>query len=214
MLLMQLQKFWIVVLLCFSGCSVFSTAPQAPSAPFMRGDLAPEMVGVEWLDKGSRSKEEKEKRKDISRTKNQDANSKFRVNESTNPQINDLHGSVVLLNFWSYDCGFCREVIGWIQEWQETYSDTDLQVIGIHTPEYAYEKRKKNVERAVEKLNITYPVALDNQKQTWKVYQNKYRPAIYLIDREGKLQFLAYGTGKKAETIEMLEALLSKEKRP
>lgn len=119
-----------------------------------------------------------------------------------------LDGKVVLLNFWSYDCGFCRQVIGWINEWYEEYHDQGLEVVGIHTPEFAYERKRARVADKSEEFGIQYPVGLDNDYQTWNAYHNKYRPAIYLIDREGKLQFLRYGTGYREETEGMIQELL------
>ena len=194
---MHLQKFCLGLCFFLLGCGFEVSNSNAPSVAFEKGDMAPAFVGLEWLElpqllflkEGGRVTRE-ETRELI----------------SSGTSLESLRGSVVVLNFWSYECGFCREVVNWLQEWQVAYPE--LRIIGIHTPEYSYERKKENVTDWVKKLNITYSVAMDNKKKTWKAYQNKYRPALYLIDREGRLQYLTYGTSKKQETREMIENLL------
>ena len=96
-----------------------------------------------------------------------------------------LRGKVVLLDFWTYTCINCIRTLPHITQWYNTYKDKGLEIIGIHTPEFAFEKSKPHVEDAIKRFNITYPVALDNEYKTWQAYSNRYWPSHYLIDQHG-----------------------------
>jgi hypothetical protein len=96
----------------------------------------------------------------------------------------------------------------YIRAWAEKYKDSGLVVIGVHTPEFAFEKDPDNVRRAVRELNITYPVALDNDYKIWKAFSNSYWPADYLIDSAGKIRFHHFGEGKYDESERQIQELL------
>lgn len=114
--------------------------------------------------------------------------------------IAGLRGKVVLIDFWTYSCINCLRTIPHLKRWQEKYGAKGLVVIGVHTPEFGFEREKGNVERAVKELGIGYPVALDSDMKTWLAFDNNYWPAEYLIDREGYVTHLHFGEGGYTET--------------
>lgn len=120
----------------------------------------------------------------------------------------DLKGEVVLIDFWAYSCINCQRSLPHVVAWDETYRDLGLQVIGIHSPEYAFEKDPANVAAGAESFGIEYPVALDNNLATWTNYRNRYWPAHYLIDAEGTVRHISFGEGNYAETEKMIRELL------
>jgi cytochrome c biogenesis protein CcdA/thiol-disulfide isomerase/thioredoxin len=126
------------------------------------------------------------------------------------PPLNrdDLKGKAVLVDFWTYSCINCLRTLPYIRAWAEKYKDSGLVVIGVHTPEFAFEKDPDNVRRAVRELNITYPVALDNDYKIWKAFNNSYWPADYLIDSAGKIRFHHFGEGKYDESERQIQELL------
>src|SRR5918994_353012 len=97
----------------------------------------------------------------------------------------DLRGKVVVVDFWTYSCINCIRTISYLNTWYEKYEDNGLVIVGVHTPEFEFEKDYNNVRAAVEKFDIRYPIAQDNEKETWKAYENRYWPRKYLIDPEG-----------------------------
>lgn len=120
----------------------------------------------------------------------------------------DLRGQVVLIDFWAYSCINCQRSLPHVVAWDETYRDLGLQVIGIHSPEYAFEKDAGNVAAGIADFGIEYPVALDNDLATWTNYRNRYWPAHYLIDAEGTVRHISFGEGNYAATEAMIRALL------
>ena len=105
---------------------------------------------------------------------------------NTDPvKLGDLNGKVVLVHFWTYTCINCIHTIPYLNEWHENYADKGLVIIGIHTPEFEFEKNTDNVKQAVKDFHIEYPVLQDNNYATWKDYQNKYWPRDYLVDTQG-----------------------------
>jgi peroxiredoxin len=100
-------------------------------------------------------------------------------------------------------------VIPSVREWYNTYKDDGLVVIGVHTPEFNYEKNLNNVKEALVRLDVPYPVALDNDWKTWRAYRNRYWPATYLIDKAGEVRYLHIGEGGYDRTQEVIEALLA-----
>lgn len=108
----------------------------------------------------------------------------------------DLHGKVVLIDFWTYSCINCLRTIPYIKDWYRRYHDKGLVIIGIHTPEFDFEKKLDNVKAAVKQYGIAYPVALDNQFVTWRNYQNHYWPAHYLINKKGFVIYRHFGEGE------------------
>jgi cytochrome c biogenesis protein CcdA/thiol-disulfide isomerase/thioredoxin len=131
------------------------------------------------------------------------------------PPLNgdQLKGHVVLVDFWTYSCINCLRSIPYVRAWAAKYKDSGLIVIGVHTPEFAFEKDLDNVRRAVGELKITYPVALDNDYKIWKAFSNSYWPADYLIDATGKIRFHHFGEGKYDGSEQQIQQLL-KEHNP
>ena len=106
-----------------------------------------------------------------------------------------LRGKVVLVQFWTYSCINCLRTLPYVTKWHEQYKDKGLVVVGVHTPEFAFEKERANVETAVKRLGLHYPVAQDNQYRTWRAFGNQYWPAAYLIDRSGTIVATQFGEG-------------------
>jgi cytochrome c biogenesis protein CcdA/thiol-disulfide isomerase/thioredoxin len=126
------------------------------------------------------------------------------------PPLNrdQLKGHVVLVDFWTYSCINCLRSIPYVRAWAERYKDSGLIVIGVHTPEFAFEKDLDNVRRAVNELKISYPVALDNDYKIWKAFNNSYWPADYLVDATGHIRFHHFGEGKYDESEQQIQDLL------
>ena len=122
--------------------------------------------------------------------------------------LKDLRGQVVLIDFWAYSCINCQRSLPHVVAWDEAYRDAGLQVIGIHSPEYAFEKDPGNVAAGARDFGIEYPVALDNNLSTWTNYRNRYWPAHYLIDAEGTVRHISFGEGNYAATESMIRELL------
>ena len=123
--------------------------------------------------------------------------------------LGELRGSVVLIEFWTYTCINCIRALPHSIAWYEEYEDDGLVVIGVHTPEFAFEAETGNVRQAIERFDIPFPVAQDNDYATWKAYRNLYWPAKYLIDREGRLRRVEYGEGEYDKTELAIRELLS-----
>jgi cytochrome c biogenesis protein CcdA/thiol-disulfide isomerase/thioredoxin len=131
------------------------------------------------------------------------------------PPLNrdQLKGHVVLVDFWTYSCINCLRSIPYVRAWADKYKDSGLIVIGVHTPEFAFEKDQDNVRRAVHELKIAYAVALDNDYKIWKAFNNSYWPADYLVDATGHIRFHHFGEGKYDESEQQVQQLL-KENNP
>jgi thiol-disulfide isomerase/thioredoxin len=109
--------------------------------------------------------------------------------------VESLRGKVVLVQFWTYSCINCLRTLPYVTKWYEQYKDKGLVVVGVHTPEFAFEKERANVETAIKRLGIHYPVSQDNQYRTWRAFGNQYWPAAYLIDRSGTIVATQFGEG-------------------
>lgn len=120
---------------------------------------------------------------------------------------------IILIDFWTYSCINCQRTIPYLESWHEKYTDDGLVILGVHTPEFEFEKDFDNVKRAVEKFGITYPVILDNDYSTWTAYKNQYWPRKYLIDIDGFIVYDHIGEGGYAETEEKIVELLNEQKR-
>lgn len=120
-----------------------------------------------------------------------------------------LKGKVVLVDFWTYSCINCIRTLPHITKWYETYKDQGFVVVGVHTPEFAFEKVVSNVETALQRYGINYPVALDNNYRTWEAYENQYWPAHYLIDKDGQVVYTHFGEGQYETTENAIRELLS-----
>ncbi|MBU6142181.1 thioredoxin family protein [Patescibacteria group bacterium] len=127
---------------------------------------------------------------------------------STPMTLKDLKGKVVLVDFWTYSCINCLRTIPYVEQWYTKYKNDGLVIVGVHTPEFAFEKSKTNVENAVARLGITYPVAQDNEYRTWDAYQNQYWPAEYLIDQNGTIVHEKFGEGNYTDTENTIRSLL------
>ncbi len=122
--------------------------------------------------------------------------------------IANLRGSVVLLQFWTFGCINCQRTLPALVGWHQRYADQGLKIIGVHTPEFAYERDVNNIQRALGQHGIAYPVPLDNDFQTWRAYSNRYWPHLFLADRDGILRYDHIGEGAYDTTEQTIRALL------
>lgn len=122
--------------------------------------------------------------------------------------MSSLRGKVVLVDFWTYTCINCIRTLPSLTSWHAKYKDKGLVIIGIHTPEFAFERSKENVEDAIKMYNIRYPVLQDNEYENWNAYENRYWPAKYLIDASGRIRYTHFGEGAYEETERKIQELL------
>jgi len=122
--------------------------------------------------------------------------------------LDQLKGKVVLIDFWTYSCINCLRTLPYVEAWAQKYKDSGLVVIGVHTPEFPFEKDQANVEKAVHDLGITYPVAMDNNYAIWNAFFNEYWPADYFIDANGRIRFHHFGEGGYDESEQWIQTLL------
>jgi len=120
-----------------------------------------------------------------------------------------LKGSVVLVTFWTYSCINCQRALPHVQSWYTAYANKGLQVVGIHTPEFAFEREVGNVKQGIADQHLSFPVAMDNSSSTWRNYQNSYWPAQYLIDAAGNVRHIKYGEGDYAASEALIRQLLT-----
>lgn len=154
-------------------------AAAAFAAPAVSGPLAPDFAGIEKW-------------------------------QNSDPlTVKQLRGKVVLVDFWTYSCINCLHVLPYVKSWNDRYKDQGLVVVGVHTPEYPFERNPDNVKDAIKRLGITFPVAQDNQYATWSAYNNQYWPGFYLIDKQGRVVYTHFGEGDYAQTEDAIKALLA-----
>lgn len=122
-----------------------------------------------------------------------------------------LKGKVVFVDFWTYSCINCIRTQPFMRKIWETYKDDGLVIVGVHTPEFAFEKVPANVEDAIKKAGLEYPIALDAEYATWNAYDNRYWPAGYFFDRKGQLRFTHFGEGSYDEQENVIRELLAEE---
>lgn len=120
-----------------------------------------------------------------------------------------LKGKVVLIDFWTYSCINCIRTLPYLTAWDRKYRENGLVIIGVHSPEFAFEKEEDNVRDAVNDFNIEYPVVLDNEFKIWRSFHNRYWPAHYFFDKNGKLVYQHFGEGKYEESERMIQQLLN-----
>jgi thiol-disulfide isomerase/thioredoxin len=120
-----------------------------------------------------------------------------------------LRGKVVLVDFWTYSCINCLRSIPYVRAWAEKYKDKGLVVIGIHTPEFAFERQTANVKKAAADLGIDYPIAIDNKYQLWRAFNNNYWPAHYFIDAQGRIRHHHFGEGDYDQSERVIQELLA-----
>jgi thiol-disulfide isomerase/thioredoxin len=123
--------------------------------------------------------------------------------------MTDLRGKVVLVDFWTYGCVNCVNTLPHVTELYAKYRDRGLVVVGVHTPEFPFERSASNVQAALKRHGITYPVAQDNDSQTWNAYRNQYWPAQYIIDQSGKIVFRHDGEGQYEQIDRTIARLLN-----
>lgn len=123
--------------------------------------------------------------------------------------MEELRGQVVLIDFWTYTCVNCIRTLPYLVEWHEKYADEGLTMVGVHTPEFEFEKLTENVVKASEDLGVEWAVAQDNDFRTWRAYGNRYWPAKYLIDADGVVRYTHFGEGAYDETEAHIRTLLT-----
>lgn len=123
-------------------------------------------------------------------------------------QLSDYKGKVVLIDFWTYSCINCIRTQPYLKDWYSTYKDSGFEIIGVHAPEFSFERNPANVEKAAKKAGLTYPIALDNDFRTWNAYNNQFWPATYLIDKDGNVRRYHGGEGEYKETEQAIRTLL------
>ncbi len=119
-----------------------------------------------------------------------------------------LEGSVVVYDFWTYSCVNCVRTLPYLRSWYDRYAGDGLEIVGVHSPEFEFERDEDNVARAVEDLGITWPVALDPDMAIWNAFANRYWPAKYVVDRDGALRYFHFGEGGYDETEDVIRELL------
>jgi cytochrome c biogenesis protein CcdA/thiol-disulfide isomerase/thioredoxin len=122
--------------------------------------------------------------------------------------MESLRGKVVLIDFWTYSCINCIRTLPYLTAWHDKYVDDGLVIVGVHSPEFEFEKKLENVQEAVDDFGIEYPVVQDNDFVIWRNYNNRYWPAKYLVDAEGRVRYVHFGEGAYAETEETIQKLL------
>jgi len=130
------------------------------------------------------------------------------INTSSEQISQDIEGKVVLYDFWTYSCINCIRTLPYLTAWDEKYSEEGLVIVGIHTPEFEFEKEYDNVVFATKKFGIKYPVIQDNDKEVWNDFQNRYWPRKYIADHEGYIRFDHIGEGAYKETEKVIQVLL------
>ncbi|MDX1922966.1 MAG: thioredoxin family protein [Alphaproteobacteria bacterium] len=121
----------------------------------------------------------------------------------------DIKGKVALVDFWTYSCINCLRTLPYIKSWYQQYKDKGFVVIGVHAPEFDFEKNKANVEKAIKRFEITYPVVQDNDHLLWKRFSNQYWPAHYLINKNGKIIYTHFGEGQYDATEKAIRDALN-----
>ncbi|MDM0044183.1 redoxin domain-containing protein [Variovorax dokdonensis] len=120
-----------------------------------------------------------------------------------------LRGKVVLVDFWTFGCVNCANTMPHVVRWYDRYAARGFVVVGIHTPEFGYEKLAANVQTALGRFDIRFPVAQDNDFATWKAWRNQYWPAFYLVDQAGRVRRRHFGEGEYAQMDQAISALLA-----
>src|SRR5215510_11623516 len=122
---------------------------------------------------------------------------------------NSLRGKVVLIDFWTYTCINSLRPLPYVKSWHAKYKDAGLVVIGVHTPEFSFERNRENVEEATRKLNVGYPVAIDSDHKIWNAFENQYWPAQYVIDGKGRIRYRHAGEGDYVDLERIIQKLLN-----
>lgn len=131
------------------------------------------------------------------------------LNSPSPLRLADLRGKVVIIEMWTFGCINCQHVIPSLKDWHSRYAEQGLVIIGNHFPEFGYEADLENLKEAVRRSGIQYPVVQDNDGVTWSAYNNHYWPALYLIDKRGRLRYVHIGEGAYRETEAAIQTLLA-----
>ncbi len=191
------------VVAIIAGFGIYFNSPDLNKASGQQGNFVPSAVVQE---NGTITKVEIDK----SQFRLAPELAKISGHINTEPlALSDLRGKVVLVDFWTYSCINCIRTIPYLNAWHEKYADDGLVIVGVHSPEFEFEKNYDNVKAATEKFGIEYPVVQDNDKGTWKAYENRYWPRKYLIDDEGFIRYDHIGEGAYAETEKVIQSLLA-----
>ena len=124
-------------------------------------------------------------------------------------RLKDLHGRVVLIEFWTFGCYNCRNTVPYVKNWDARYREKGLTIIGVHSPEFDEERKVENLRRAVASLGISYPVVTDNDYQTWKAYNVEAWPTLFLLDKRGQIRWKHVGEGAYDETEQLIQQLIA-----
>lgn len=124
-------------------------------------------------------------------------------------KLSELRGRVVLIDFWTFGCYNCRNTLPYIKGWHDRYRDKGLTVIGVHSPEFDYEKKVENLRREVASLEIHYPVVSDNDYKTWDAYNVAAWPTLFVIDKQGRMRWMHVGEGAYEEAERLIQNLLA-----
>jgi len=122
--------------------------------------------------------------------------------------LSELKGKVVIIDFWTYSCINCQRTLPYLTKWYDLYKDKGLVIIGVHSPEFEFEKSEKNVAAAIKDFRLIYPIVQDNNFETWRTYNNRYWPAKYFIDKEGYVRYTHFGEGAYDESERVIQELL------
>lgn len=123
--------------------------------------------------------------------------------------VDELRGKVVIVNFWTYSCINCLRTLPYLKTWSKKYRDQGLVVIGVHTPEFAFERSLGNVKRAAHDLGVDYPIAIDNKYAVWQAFGNQYWPAFYIVDATGHIRYHQFGEGNYDKSERVVRQLLA-----
>jgi thiol-disulfide isomerase/thioredoxin len=130
--------------------------------------------------------------------------------ENTRPlTLAGLRGKVVLIDFWTYSCINCQNTFPYLRRWYQAYKDQGLVIVGVHSPEFEFEKSVPNIRQAIKHYDVTWPVAVDSEMATWNAYGNQYWPAEYFIDKAGKVRHTHFGEGEYDKTEKVIRGLLA-----
>ena len=124
-------------------------------------------------------------------------------------RLANLRGKVVIVEMWTFGCINCKNVMPSLKEWHSKYNDAGLVIIGNHFPEFSYEQDLENLKTAIAQNDIQYAVVQDNDGATWQAYKNIYWPALYLIDKQGRIRYIHIGEGNYKETEQNIQTLLA-----
>jgi len=180
------KLYWFLLPLLLAGCTAMDLPPTAGVASTGPADLqdlgpAPELTNDVW------------------------------INTDHPLRLADLRGKVVALEMWTFDCINCQHVIPSLRDWNDKYAARGLVIIGNHFPEFGYEADLANLKDAVARLDIHYAVAQDNDGRTWDAYANNYWPALYLIDKQGRIRYIHVGEGAYKQTEAAIQTLLAED---